>query len=86
MTEYNDQPRTLSLRGELDAADLRGYDAVTRHTDHAQVAQTRGEDDLHRHPRVGAAGDGRKRFLPGHELARRRSWLKTVSRLRTPPA
>ncbi len=46
MTEYDDEPRAESLRGEFDAAHLRGRDDVSGHADHEQIAQTLIENDL----------------------------------------
>src|SRR4051794_1750294 len=63
----HDETRPEPLRGELDAADLRRGDDVTRHADDEQIAQPLVEDDLSRRARVRAAEHDRERRL--RELA-----------------
>ena len=54
MTQNNDETSPKTLRGELDASDLRGGDDVSRYPDHEQVAQTLVEDDCNGHTGIGA--------------------------------
>ena len=61
--QHHHQSGAVPRRGKLDAADLGGRDDVPGHPDHEQVAETLVEDDLGRHPRVGAPEDDGKRLL-----------------------
>ena len=66
--EHDDQRRAELGGGKLDAADLRRGDDVARNADDKQVAEALVEDDLGRHPGVGASEDDSERFLAGGEL------------------
>ena len=68
MTEHDNQPHAIALRGEFDAADLGRGNDIAGDTDHEQIAQTLVEDDLRRHPRIRAAENDRERFLPRRHL------------------
>ena len=83
MSEHHDEPRAEALGGELDAADLRRRDDVPGHADDEQVAQALVEDDLRRHPRVGASEDDGDGSWPVASSLRR-SALVSVSLARTP--
>ena len=47
MAQNDDEPCAESLRGELDAADLRRSDDVSRNANHKEIAQALVEDDLY---------------------------------------
>jgi len=63
MSQNHHQPCAGPRSGELDAADLRGSDDVSRNADDKEVAQALVEDDLRRYPRVGTTENGGKRLL-----------------------
>src|SRR5258708_26130829 len=62
------QPGGVSLRGKLDAADLRGRDDVAGDANDEEVSEPLIEDDLRRDAGVGAAENNRERLLAAREL------------------
>ena len=76
VAQHHDQPGAQLRDRELDAPlheGARAADDVSRHADDEQLADSLIEDELGRHPRVGAADDDRQRRLP---LGQRREVLR----------
>ena len=63
VAEHHDETRPEPLGGELHAAHLRRRHDVAGDADDEEIAEALIEDDLRRHPRVGAAEDDGERFL-----------------------
>ena len=68
MTEHDEQRRLQMDRGVLQGAQDFGGDHVAGDPDDEQLAESRVEDQLGRHPRVAAAENGRVRLLAPSEL------------------
>src|SRR5258705_1882730 len=69
VAQNHDERCAEPLRSELNAADLRGSDDVSRNADDKQIAQTLVEDDLCRHARVGTSENDSERLLGCSQLA-----------------
>jgi hypothetical protein len=67
--EHHHESRSGPCRREFYAADLGWGDDVAGDADNEQVPQTLIENDLRRHPRVGAAENDGERLLTGSQFA-----------------